>query len=139
MMSVNKKSGFVEIAHTADWALNVWAPDFPALLSEAARGMATLLDQQLKAEPRVERTISVSAGDEESRLVAFLSELLYIAEQEQLGFDRMQISVDGKRINAVLEGAPIKSRRKEIKAVTYHNLNVQHNERGLEVTIVFDV
>ena len=31
--------GFREHAHTADWELEVWAPDLPALLEQAAHGM----------------------------------------------------------------------------------------------------
>jgi SHS2 domain-containing protein len=38
-----------------------------------------------------------------------------------------------------VEGAPIQTQSKEIKAVTYHNLEIRETSRGLEVSIVFDV
>ena len=38
-----------------------------------------------------------------------------------------------------MEGGTLRSQEKEIKAVTFHNLEVRESERGLEVEIVFDV
>jgi SHS2 domain-containing protein len=38
-----------------------------------------------------------------------------------------------------LYGAPILSMDKAIKAVTFHNLQIQKTRRGVEVEIVFDV
>ena len=41
-------AGFREKEHTADWELDVWAPDLPALLDQAARGMYWLMGAQLE-------------------------------------------------------------------------------------------
>ena len=41
--------GFREHAHTADWELEVWAPDLPTLLEQAARGMYAISGVQLAA------------------------------------------------------------------------------------------
>jgi SHS2 domain-containing protein len=38
-----------------------------------------------------------------------------------------------------MDGAPIASMDKEIKAVTWHNLRVRREADGLRVNIVFDV
>jgi SHS2 domain-containing protein len=38
-----------------------------------------------------------------------------------------------------MEGAPIASLDKAIKAVTYHNLRINETSKGFETTIVFDV
>jgi SHS2 domain-containing protein len=131
--------GFQEIEHTADWALKVWAPDYVQLFRQAALGMNTLAQLQLDTTPRVEERIKLSAMDIESLLVAFLSELVYFAEQDDLGFDSFEISLEGNSLQARLCGAPIASRKKEIKAVTYHNLEVEPTESGYTVVIVFDV
>jgi len=131
--------GFIEIEHTADWALKVWAPDLPGLFRLAAEGMYSLTETTLEVLPRVERTIELSGIDAESLLVSFLSELLYLSESENLGFDRIQVNLPGTTLKAVVEGAPISGQRKEIKAVTYHNLQIRHTPAGFSVTIVFDV
>lgn len=131
--------GFREHEHTADWELEVWAPDMPALLEQAARGMYHLMGTRLHPEPPLTRQLKFQALDRESILVAFLSELLYLGEVEELGFDTFEIKLEADTLHAQLGGAPLASQSKEIKAVTYHNLAIRETDRGLEVTIVFDV
>lgn len=131
--------GFAEIEHTADWAVRVWAEDLPHLLIEAARGMYSLTQTQIYPEPRILHAFELSAEDEESLLVAFLSELLYLGEQKRLAFDQFDLSLQGRMLRARLGGAPIASQNKEIKAVTFHNLKITRTAEGLETTVVFDV
>jgi len=54
------KAGFSERGHTADWELEVWAPDFPGLLAQAARGMYSISGVRLKEKPRQEREIHLT-------------------------------------------------------------------------------
>lgn len=136
---MTEEAGYRELAHTADWELEVWAPDFPALLEQAGRGMNALSGLRLLESPRQQRWLVLSAQDEESLLVAFLEELLYLAEIEGLGFDTYTLSVVSLHLDARLEGAPMLSRDKEIKAVTYHRLRITRDNNFYRVRIVFDV
>jgi SHS2 domain-containing protein len=136
---MNIASGFKEIEHTADWELEAWAPDLPSLLEQAARGMYALSDTRLEPGPRQPHSLEIQARDAEGLLVSLLSELLFLAESEGLGFDSFQFSLDGLRLKARLAGAPIASFDKEIKAVTYHRLKIRETENGLLVNVVFDV
>jgi len=138
---MNSSSGFREAEHTADWALEAWAPDLPGLFEQAARGMYSLTGVHLAAAPRLSQLVSVSAYDLEGLLVAFLAELLFLgcAGGQHLGFDQFAIKLDGNRIQAEVEGAPILSLDKEIKAVTYHNLKISPTSAGFKVNLVFDV
>ena len=139
-----KNQGFEELQHTADWSLRVWAGDLPALFEEAARGMNSLADVRLASGESVQKNYKADAPDVESLLVAFLSELIYHQEQEKLGFSKFDIRIfstanNEYQISVDMEGAPIESIDKAIKAVTYHNLKIEKTVRGLEVEIVFDV
>lgn len=131
--------GFEEIPHTADWALHVWADDLPGLLVESARGMYALCGAEFVDHPRIKRTFEVEGIDGESLLVAFLSELVYYAEQEYAGFDEFEFSTKNDRLKVEMRGAPLNAVSKVIKAVTWHNLKIEKTARGLEVQIVFDV
>jgi SHS2 domain-containing protein len=132
--------GFREHAHTADWELEVWAPDLPSLLEAAARGMYALSGVQLQAGLRQTCSIALQGEDAESLLVRFLSELLWIEQAQGLGFDGFSIHIDRQyNLQAELFGNAMAKLDKEIKAVTYHNLAVQTTKQGLRVTIVFDV
>jgi SHS2 domain-containing protein len=132
--------GFREHAHTADWELEIWAPDLPSLLEQAARGMYALSGMRLQKGPHQTRTIALHAADAESLLVRFLTELLWVEQEEGLGFDDFAITIDNLfNLQAMMGGAAIANLDKEIKAVTYHNLAVQTTSQGLRVNIVFDV
>jgi SHS2 domain-containing protein len=131
--------GYEEVSHTADWSIRVWAEDLHGLLAESARGMYWLAGAVLADGPREVRAFETEGPDGESLLVAFLSELVYYAEQENLGFDDFSIRVKDGRLKADMGGAPLESLDKAIKAVTWHNLKIEETARGLEVEIVFDV
>lgn len=132
--------GFREHAHTADWELEVWAPNLPTLLEQAARGMYALSGMQLHAGQPQERLIALHAADAEGLLVRFLTELLWVEQEQGLGFDDFTITVkDQCDLRAELRGSTIAKLDKEIKAVTYHNLAVETTPQGVRVNIVFDV
>ena len=137
------ESGFLELPHTADWAVRVWAADLPALFAAAAKGMNALSGVRLADGPRVPRRFEAQSPDAESLLVAFLTELVYAAEQENLAFDRFDLETEQHvglySIHAKMEGGPMEAIEKPIKAVTFHNLQIVSVEDGLEVEIVFDV
>jgi SHS2 domain-containing protein len=132
-------SGHREVEHTADWELEVWAPDMAGLLEVAARAMYELMGVEVSDGSRRSRRLEIGADDREQLLVSFLEELLFLADSEELAFDGFRLSVGDTRLHARLEGGVMASRSKEIKAVTYHRLEVQETERGLETSIIFDV
>ena len=138
-MDEKQNSGYLEISHTADWALKVWAPNLPGLFEQAAHGMYALLQIRLQPGGDYECPVDLDAEDAEGLLVSFLSELLYLTEQEGLGFEMFDLVVDDIHLSGRMIGAPVESQAKEIKAVTYHNLVIHKTEQGLETTIVFDV
>jgi SHS2 domain-containing protein len=131
--------GYQEIPHTADWALQVWAPDLPGLLAVSARGMYDLSGVVFDRTRPLTREIVLDASDPEALLVAFLSELLYLAEIEGSAFDQFDLVIHARLLTAKLGGSALISQTKLIKAVTFHNLVIHQTERGLEATVVFDV
>ena len=131
--------GLQEIPHTADWAMKVWAEDLPGLFAEAAAGMNTLAGARLSTGPRIKRIFEGEASDAESLLVAFLSELVYLQEQENIGFADFDIRLDGLQLSAKMEGAELAALEKPIKAVTFHDIKILKVAGRYEVQVVFDV
>jgi SHS2 domain-containing protein len=139
--------GFKEMPHTADWSVHVWAEDLPSLFAESARAMNALAGIIIGKSPRVKRIFETDGSDAESLLVAFLSELVYYQEQENIAFNTFEVKIEepvetvskGQKLKVEMEGAEIVSVDKAIKAVTYHNLKIETTNRGVETTIVFDV
>lgn len=138
-MQESQTSGYEEIEHTADCQVRVWGQNLSFLLIQAALSMNILMGMELNHEPRLMRSFSLFFSDAEELLVSFLNELLFFIEMEGIGFDRFELSVDDRQLDARVFGAPIATLRREIKAVTYHNLKIENSQRGLEAKIVFDV
>jgi SHS2 domain-containing protein len=138
-MLEDRPSGFREIEHTADWELEVWAPDLPGLLAQAGLGMLALMGARLKPQPRVSRQLEMTGQDAEHLLVCFLQELLYLSEMERLAFDHYDVSVENLHLTATFDGTELAGQDRQIKAVTYHNIAIMEDEFGLHVKIVFDV
>lgn len=132
---------FEEIEHTADWALRIRGQNLQELLTNAARGMSSLLVSSFDEIPAdVEQQVELEALDAETLLVDWLSELAYWAEAEQVVFKQFALShVTPTHLRAVVRGGRVSELQKHIKAVTYHNLEIVETARGLTATVVFDV
>ena len=136
---MENSAGYRELEHTADWELEVWAPDFTALLVQAARGMYHLSGARTHPGTGIVHTFRLPPADLETMLVAFLAELLYYQEEQGLVFDTFNLSLEDDGLHAELHGLPLAGLDKEIKAVTYHKLQIQPTQPGLQTRIVFDV
>ena len=132
---------FEEITHTADLALRIRGKDLADLMVNAARGMnALMFEGPLEPDADETRHISVSAFDAESLLVAWLSELAFLAESEGTVFHTFSISsLSETELTSVVIGKKAEHFKRTIKAVTYHNLAIIQTDQGLETTVVFDV
>jgi SHS2 domain-containing protein len=130
---------YEELQHTADRCLRVRANDLPGLFKDAARGMYALVGAKASASPRSRSVLELTAPDLEGCLVAFLTELVVAMELDQTVYGHFKIEVEPQKMNVSMDGTPLKSLRQGIKAVTWHNLQIQHDADGYSVEIVFDV
>jgi len=138
-MQPQSLSGFRELPHTADWELEVWAPDLATLFEQAARGMYQLCEAILVSHPRITRRIKLILIEPEILLIDFLTELIFLTESEGLAFDEFNLKFESNRFIADITGAKLESLSKEIKAVTYHNIKIRETGSELKANIVFDV
>ncbi len=132
-------NGYEELAHTADWALRVWAENLEGLLATAAKGMHALAAVKMKAENDFVHRFSLPIHDRENLLVDFLSEIVYIWDTKHYGIHTYELLKEGEVLKVTLTGAEIIDIKKEIKAVTYYDLKIMDTIEGLEAVVVFDV
>ena len=134
------ESGYEEITHTADVSLRVWAPTLEQLFQRAAEGMYDLMKLEIldMNSKLVIRKFHLEAIDDESLLVLFLSEILFIIEEKSLGFVKLDLQKTGPNLDVVMEGKTISSRYSDIKAVTFHELKIKQVLDEYSVIIVFD-
>lgn len=132
--------GYEELNHTADISIKVWAASMEELFNYALKGMYALLDIKGNHKDKgVKRKIILTGVDYEDLLISFLSEFNYRAQMEHLFSEIIELSIDQRILQAKVLEKRILKIPKEIKAVTYHNLRIQHTKNGYSVIIVFDV
>jgi SHS2 domain-containing protein len=134
--------GFEEVAHTADLEIKAWGENLNDLFVSAVEGMFHLsgIDEYEEGISDVTETITLEAMDYEGLLILFLEELLYRLTEDYMLFKVQKLKVsDNFSLKASLRGTQIKSYQRDIKAVTYHRLNIQETDQGYFVNIVFDI
>ena len=137
---MRSQATFVEIEHTADWSIRVRGATLPELFVNAATGMYSLMADLSAITPTTERTIEASSVDAEALLVKWLNELLYHTEMNGEVFCEFAIvSLESARLVSTAKAGRGIELKKQIKAVTFHNIQIASGENGYEVTIVFDV
>ncbi|MFB6372831.1 MAG: archease [Bradymonadaceae bacterium] len=143
METVSAEAGFREIDHTADWELELWAPDLEGVMEEAARGMYDLCGLTYGGEVQASRRFEIDQPDRETLLVRFLSECLYHLQTDQIAFERFDFEFrDGEEdplVSVFAMGRPVDTVQTEIKAVTWHNVAVDETEDGYTGRVTFDV
>lgn len=130
--------------HTADIALEIKAKTLPKLFEEAARGYLFLLLENKKCTPTQFQNLEIEGENNEDLLVSFLSKLSFIFETKKkipCSFEILRLKE--KNLNAKVGLAPYNPKKHvilhDIKAITYHDLNIKKTKEGFQVTIVFDI
>jgi SHS2 domain-containing protein len=131
-------SGFKEVPHKADIALDVFAPNLPEMFVNAAMGLYHIMGIRKGTSDLEETHISLDDNDAEGLLVALLNELLYRVEEGCLA-EQLRITITANHLTAALVWAPILSRQRDVKAVTYHELKIVEENGIFQTRVVFDL
>jgi SHS2 domain-containing protein len=135
---------YEQFPHTADIGVRAFGKDLKELFENAAFAMFDIIADLEGMTGKTTETFKVEAADNESLLVAWLDELLYIFYTKQLIFYKFTIDeLAGGKLRASAIGRPIAANRNrlktEIKAATYSDLKINKIADGYSVEIIFDV
>ena len=108
------------------------------IFAEAVHACAELLSESGDA-PEVARGIEVGAPDRAALLVAFVDELVYLAETEDLAPGRMLHTELGEDRLTARVAFTATGPRHLIKGATYHRLAFEPTPGGYRATVVLDV
>ena len=123
---ISQKQRFEEVAHTADWVIDVRGETQAELYANAARAMFSLQGAADIDGPSVQQHFEIEGLDREDLLVRWLSELLLESETQEVMFQHFFVEEVGKTsLRATATGRRGRSDLAHIKAVTYHDLSVQ--------------
>ncbi len=134
---------FEILNHTADVGIIAYGADMKQAFANMAKGLFSLIADLDSVEEVLHRDAELTAADEESLLVEWLNELIYLFDTEGIIFKRFDIiQLDNTRLKARGYGEKVdKSRHKikmGVKAATYHMLKVERGDGG-RVQVLFDI
>ena len=134
---------FEYLEHTADIGVRAYGRTAKEAFENAAQGMFSLITDLERVKPEREETVEVEAADIEALLVEWLGELLFRLELEDLLFKEFQVKeLSDTRLVARAKGEKIDPQRHplllQIKAVTYHMIEVRKNDLW-HAQVVFDI
>jgi SHS2 domain-containing protein len=136
--------GYEFLDHTGDIGIRVWANGVQKLFQEAALALFDIITDLDRVEAHLKREISVQGAGQEELMVAWLSELLYLHEVEELLFcDFVITELDERKVKAWAKGERFHAGRHliktAIKAVTYHQLEIKEHDGRWHAQIIFDI
>ncbi len=134
---------FEILNHTADVGIIAYGADMNQAFANAARGLFSLITELEDVEETEYRDIELTAPDQESLLVEWLNELIYLFDAEQIIFKRFDIAqLSQTHLKARSYGHKVDSSKHKlkmgVKAATYHMLKIEKSN-GAKVQVLFDV
>lgn len=132
------------LSHTADTGIEATGDSLGSLIEELAIGMFSLVAIVEPSAAERWTTVRIESPTPEDLVVDTLSELVYLAEIEDLVFCAVRIDLSHGASAVTMEagGVPIAAVEPSgppIKAVTYHRLVVEEREDGWYGRVYFDV
>ena len=137
------KKEFEIIDHTADVGIIAYGASMNQAFANAARALFSLITELDNIEEVVYRDIELVAPDQESLLVKWLNELIYLFDTENIIFKRFDITqLNSTQLKAKSYGEKVDSSKHKlkigVKAATSHMLKVEKNN-GCQVQVLFDI
>jgi len=135
---------FELVEHTADIGVRAWGETPAALFRAAARGLnEVLIGSAVRGEESLPE-VALQASGWEELLVSWLNELLFLFEARGLLVGRVEFAVlEAESLVARLYGESYVPARhpleRQVKAATYHQLQVVRRQGQWQATIVLDL
>ena len=143
LININFIMHYKILSHTADLRLKVFGDDYEELFVNAALGLANILFEDYKKlikRARGYKKITVESENTGTLVVDFLNKILSESNIEKKIFPRIKIlRVSPKVVEAQLFGISVDHFNEDVKAVSYHNVEVREKEGKLEITLVLDI
>jgi SHS2 domain-containing protein len=134
---------FEIVDHTADVGIRAYGASMNQAFANAAKALFSLIAELDNVDEVLHRDIELVAPDQESLLVEWLNELIYIFDAENVIFKRFDITqLNSTRLKARGYGEKVDSSKHKlkigVKAATYHMLKVDKTN-GCQVQVLFDI
>jgi len=139
-----KESGFIVLDHPADLGIEAYGKTLAEAFEQAALGLVSIIANTSKVDARNCRKVTLKGNDLEHLLVRWLEEVLYLYDGEHFlgGYFRIT-HLESEQLQAVVYGEPFDPNRHQprmdVKAITYHQLQVRQGTEKSSVQVFLDI
>jgi SHS2 domain-containing protein len=135
---------FELVGHTADIGIQGSGETLGEAFGAVADGMAAAQCETIPEDSGEEFSFELEAENVEALLFDFLDRLIYERDVQHVLPTNHSVSVarrtDGWRVRATARGVPLEGlHAREIKAVTYSEMEIEETKDGWRVYVVLDV
>lgn len=132
---------FKTLEHKADLKIRAFGDSKAELFLNILGGMTEFLKPETENQKIKNQKIKIKSVDLETLLVDFLNEILYQNQTDKTAYNRVIFrKFTDFEIEADLSGKKTERFGEDIKAATYHNLDIRQKKDGKwEATVLFDV
>lgn len=135
---------FEIIDHTADVGIIAYGDTIEQLFSHAAVALFSLITELESIRENLQHNLKITSHDNDSLLVEWLNELIYLFDAEQMVFHRFEIeSLKHNQLKAVCYGEKFDASRHRIKigvkAATYYMLKIEEDNQGYRARVILDI
>ena len=132
------------LEHPADIGFEAFGSTREEVFANAARALFHLIVDLDSVEPRDDVLIEVEGSDPASLLVNWLSELLYLNDAEGWLFSEFEVErLDDRSLAARARGERFDRTRHraklQVKAITYHQLELERTAEGWQARVYVDI
>lgn len=139
------KFEFFEV--TADVGYKAYGKTIDEAFENAALAMFEVITDTSKIEAKIGKKIEIESEDLVALLYDWLTELLFLHDSEYMVFSKFKVIINEKNglynLKGVLWGEEfdleIHEIREDVKAVTYHMMEVIEQDDGYMVQVILDI
>ena len=139
-----RRRTFTVTAHTADIAVEVYGHDIRELFINAAHALNAITFDSSAFDGDTLREVRLDSVDDDTLLVDWLNELIYVIDAEQIVFGEFRaLQHQSGTAEILCRGETLEPARhkqtREVKAATYYGAHIARDAQGYTARIVFDV
>jgi SHS2 domain-containing protein len=145
MRSARFRFEIVEDLASADFIFDAYGQTLEDLFKACATACFTAMTEIEPVEPIKEYNLMVDGEDLNELLYNYIAELIYLKDTEKSFFSYFEIHIaeDKKSLSSVVRGEPIDYDKHviktDVKAVTYHDLNITERNGEYVTRMVLDL
>lgn len=145
MMNRNRRFKICEELASADFIFDAYGSDLNELFAACATACFYAMTDPEKVRPVKEYALEANGDGIEDLLFSFISELIYLKDIDKVFFSvfNVDIAPDQKSLKAVVAGEPIDYNRHtiktDVKAATYHDLEIKKTADGFKTRMILDL